>query len=88
MRLARMMLLSLGLFLSACANVDVRTDHDSAVDFSRYSTYAWKQRPTTSFSLMNQRIRGRGGRAVVCQRLAQSTGSGGADGVGGVGHDA
>ena len=56
MLLARMMLLSLGLFLSACSNVEVRTDHDSAVDFSRYSTYAWKKRPTTSFSLMNQRI--------------------------------
>lgn len=47
---------ALMLMLSACATVDVRTDHDSSVDFSRYSTYYWKQLPTTSNPLMNSRI--------------------------------
>jgi len=44
------------LLLSACAGVEVRTDHDPAVDFSRYSTYYWKRLPATSNSLMNGRI--------------------------------
>lgn len=44
------------LLLSACAGVDVRTDHDPSVDFSRYSTYFWKKLPETSNPLMNDRI--------------------------------
>ncbi len=44
------------LLLSACSAVDVRTDHDNTVDFSRYSTYYWKRLPRTSNSLMDGRI--------------------------------
>ncbi len=44
------------LFLSACATVDVNTDYDSAVDFSRYTTYCWKQLPESDNALMNGRI--------------------------------
>ncbi|MCU0736591.1 MAG: DUF4136 domain-containing protein [Methylotetracoccus sp.] len=44
------------LLLSACSAVDVRTDHDASVDFSRYSTYYWKRFPRTSNSLMDGRI--------------------------------
>ncbi len=56
MPLARTALLISFLLLSGCSSVEVRTDHDSAVDFSRYSTYAWKQLPATSYSLMDNRI--------------------------------
>lgn len=44
------------LLLSACTGVDVRTDHDPAVDFSRHTTYHWKRLPATTNSLMNSRI--------------------------------
>lgn len=44
------------LLLTACATVDVQTDHDRSVDFSRYSTYAWKQPPRTGNPLMDSRI--------------------------------
>lgn len=56
MPLDRTALLISFLLLSGCSSVEVRTDHDSAVDFSRYSTYAWKQLPATSYSLMDNRI--------------------------------
>ena len=56
MPFAKTVLLSSVLLLSACSSVEVRTDHDSAVDFSRYATYAWKQLPATSYSLMDNRI--------------------------------
>lgn len=49
-------LLSITPLLAACASVDVRTDHDPSVDFSRYSTYFWKHAPVTTNPLMNGRI--------------------------------
>jgi len=44
------------LLLNACASVDVRTDYDNSVDFSRYTTYFWKKLPATANSLMDGRI--------------------------------
>ncbi|MDD1650855.1 MAG: DUF4136 domain-containing protein [Methylococcaceae bacterium] len=56
MQFAGKILLASALFLSACSSVEVRTDHDNSVDFSRYTTYAWKQLPATSYPLMDNRI--------------------------------
>lgn len=56
MQLAGKILLTSALFLAACSSVEVRTDHDNTVDFSRYTTYAWKQTPFTSYPLMDKRI--------------------------------
>jgi len=53
---ARRLLWAAPLLLSGCVGVDVRTDYDSAVDFSRLNTYAWKRLPESGNSLMNGRI--------------------------------
>ena len=44
------------LLLSACSSVEVHTDYDSSVDFSRFSTYYWKRLPQTDNPLMANRI--------------------------------
>lgn len=45
------------LALGACASIpDVYTDHDPAVDFSRYHTYSWRQKPEGGTALHMQRI--------------------------------
>jgi hypothetical protein len=45
------------LVLAACASVPVvQTDHDPAVDFSRYATYAWREKPVGGTALAMQRI--------------------------------
>jgi hypothetical protein len=47
----------IGLVLSGCASVPmVQTEHDPAVDFSRYSTYAWRETPSGGTALAMQRI--------------------------------
>lgn len=43
-------------FIAACSSVDVRTDYDHGLDFSRYSTYFWKSLPETPNPLMKDRI--------------------------------
>lgn len=44
------------LLLGGCARVEVRTDYDRAVNFSRFNTYAWKRLPDSGNSLLNGRI--------------------------------
>jgi uncharacterized protein YceK len=45
------------LVLSGCASVPVvQTDHDPAVDFSHYTTYAWREKPAGGTALAMQRI--------------------------------
>lgn len=56
MRTARKLLWAAPLLLSACASVDVHTDYDPSVDFSRYSSYYWKKLPETDNPLMRDRI--------------------------------
>lgn len=56
MKTAAKVFAAMSLLLSACATVDVRTDYDDSIDFSRFSTYAWKQLPATPNPLMNDRI--------------------------------
>lgn len=46
------------LLLGGCAGVNVQTDYDRAVDFSRFNTYAWKRLPDSSNPLLNGRIVG------------------------------
>ena len=43
-------------FIAACSGVDVHTDYDPAVDFSRYKTYQWAKTPTTVNPLNAGRI--------------------------------
>lgn len=54
----RIVLLALvALVLSGCASVPlVQTEHDPAVDFSRYTTYAWREKPVGGTALAMQRI--------------------------------
>src|ERR1044072_2324798 len=43
--------------LAACATTTtVNTDHDPAVDFSKYRTYTWAMKPQTASPLVQQRI--------------------------------
>jgi hypothetical protein len=45
------------LMLAACASIPaVQTDHDPAVDFARYRTYSWREKPTGGTALSMQRI--------------------------------
>ncbi|MEO5565884.1 MAG: DUF4136 domain-containing protein [Luteimonas sp.] len=45
------------LALSACASVPmVQTDHDPAVNFAQYHTYAWREKPTGGTAISMQRI--------------------------------
>ncbi len=45
------------LTLAACASIPaVQTDHDPAVDFSRYQTYSWREKPAGGTALTMQRI--------------------------------
>lgn len=44
------------LLLSACSTLEVHIDYDDSVDFSRFSTYYWKQPPETPNPLMSNRI--------------------------------
>jgi hypothetical protein len=47
----------LALALAGCASIPaVQTDHDPAVDFSRYQTYSWREKPTDGTALTMQRI--------------------------------
>lgn len=47
----------LAFFLAGCATRPVvRTDHDPAVDFSRFRTYAWQQEPAIGNPLVKQRL--------------------------------
>jgi hypothetical protein len=46
----------MSVWLAGCSTVEVRTDFDRAVDFSRFSTYAWKQLPNTGNPLLDSRI--------------------------------
>lgn len=50
------LLWTLPLLLSACSAVEVRTDHDQSVNFTKYSTYYWRRVPRTTNSLMDGRI--------------------------------
>ena len=52
----RKVLLVALLLVSGCTRVEVRTDHDAAVDFSRFNTYAWKRMPVTGNPLLDGRI--------------------------------
>jgi hypothetical protein len=56
MRIYWMLLWAATFLLSGCAGIDVHTDYDNAVDFSRYTTYFWKKLPESDNSLMNGRI--------------------------------
>lgn len=52
-----MSLLSVVLVLAGCASAPiVQTDHDSAVDFSNYRSYPWRQQPPVSNPLVKQRL--------------------------------
>ena len=53
---AKRLLWAMPLLLSGCVGVNVQTDYDSAVDFSRLSTYYWKRLPESGNSLLNGRI--------------------------------
>lgn len=45
------------LVLAGCASIPaVQTDHDPAVDFARYQTYGWREKPTGGTALAMQRI--------------------------------
>jgi hypothetical protein len=47
----------LALALAGCASIPaVQTDHDPAVDFSRYQTYSWREKPSGGTALTMQRI--------------------------------
>jgi hypothetical protein len=47
----------LALALVGCASIPaVQTDHDPAVDFARYQTYSWREKPTGGTALAMQRI--------------------------------
>lgn len=47
----------LAVGLAGCATTPaVHTEHDPAVDFSRYHTYAWREKPTGGTALAMQRI--------------------------------
>lgn len=47
----------LALALGGCASIPaVQTDHDPSVDFSRYRTYAWREKPAGGTALAMQRI--------------------------------
>ena len=52
----RHLLLLLASILAGCANYNVQTDQDPAVDFSRYHTYFWKHLPDSGNALMDRRI--------------------------------
>ena len=45
------------LALAGCASIPaVQTDHDPTVDFARYQTYGWREKPTGGTALAMQRI--------------------------------
>jgi hypothetical protein len=45
------------LAFAGCASIPaVQTDHDPAVDFSRYHTYSWREKPAGGTALAMQRI--------------------------------
>jgi len=47
----------LALALAGCASIPaVQTDHDPAVDFARYQTYSWREKPAGGAALTMQRI--------------------------------
>lgn len=43
-------------WLAACSSLEVHTDYDGAVDFSRYQSYYWVRMPETRNPLMADRI--------------------------------
>ena len=47
----------LSLAMAGCASIPaVQTDHDPAADFSRYHSYAWREKPSGGTALAMQRI--------------------------------
>ena len=57
MRTARKLLWAVVPFVAACSSIEVHTDYDNTVDFSRFKTYYWAKTPTTTRNpLMAPRI--------------------------------
>jgi len=56
MRTARKLIWAVLPFVAACSSVEVHTDYDSSVDFSRFRTYYWAKTPETRNPLMAPRI--------------------------------
>jgi hypothetical protein len=51
--------LAMLLVLAACATAPaVQTEHDPAVDFARYHTYSWREKPSGGTAMSMQRIVG------------------------------
>ncbi len=53
--LPRIVLLLAALVLTSCSSVQVSTDHDRSVDFSKYKTFAWHPRGMMSVGIPIQR---------------------------------